>query len=50
VHTHSAYSEFMLEFMHLRDQLMHGRVAAMSRTEASHLKRKQLRPCPEAVV
>jgi hypothetical protein len=40
----------MLEFMHLRDQLMHGRVAGMSRTEASHLKRKQQRPCPVAAV
>jgi hypothetical protein len=50
LHTQSAYTVFMLEFMHLRDQLMHGRVARMSRSEASHLKRKQLRPCPVAAV
>jgi hypothetical protein len=40
----------MLELMHLQDQFMQGRVAAMARTEASHLKRKQQRPCPEAAV
>lgn len=40
----------MLEFMHLQDQLMHGRVAAMSGIEASGIKRKQQRPCPEAAV
>ena len=47
---HVAYWVFILQFMRLQEHFMHGILPAMSRTTASHLKQKRLRPCPEAVV
>ena len=50
LHIQAAYFLLTVEFMHLRDQIMHGILPAMSRTEAPHLKQKRQRPCPEAAV
>ena len=45
-----AYGLFTVEMFRLQHVGMHGILAAMSRTAATHLKPKRQRPCLEAVV